>query len=381
LLGLFLPALLPPAAFAEWGLNMTKGVTPISHSAYALHMTIFYICSGIGAVVFGVMLWSILHHRKSKGAKAAQFQQSTTAELFWTLIPMLILIAMAVPATKSLVVMEDASGATMTIKATGYQWRWHYEYLDEGISFFSNLDAASNEARRLDSGIDPASVENYLLEVDNRVVLPVNRKIRVLTTAADVLHAWWVPALGWKRDSIPGFINESWAYIEEPGIYRGQCAELCGRDHAFMPIVIEAVDEPTYRAWVMEKKREQAAREAAAEKIMTKEDLMSLGEDVYSKMCTACHQPNGQGLPPAFPGLAGGPITTGPLGPHLDQVLNGKSGTAMAAFGPQLNDAELAAVVTYERNAWGNAARLGDGADIVQPADVKAARTQVAGAP
>jgi cytochrome c oxidase subunit 2 len=257
---------LPGAASAEWALNLTEGVTPYSRTVYDLHMLVLGVCTVIGIVVFGLMFCSMVKFRKSAGARAAQWHESTKVEVMWTLVPFLILIGMAVPATKALIMMEDVSGSDLTIKVTGYQWKWHYQYVDSGISIFSTLDNDSNNARQLGSGIDTSSVEHYLLNVDNRLILPVNRKIRFLTTAGDVIHAWWVPALGWKRDAIPGFINESWALIEQPGVYRGQCAELCGKDHGFMPIVVEALPEAEYDAWVEKMKGEMqhAARPAVA---------------------------------------------------------------------------------------------------------------------
>ncbi|MEQ8232142.1 MAG: cytochrome c oxidase subunit II [Gammaproteobacteria bacterium] len=257
---------LPTASHADWGLNLTEGVTPFSRTVYDLHMLILWICVIIGVVVFGLMGYSVLKFRKSQGAKAAQWHESTKVEVLWTLIPFIILVGIAVPATKALIMMEDVSGADMTIKVTGYQWKWHYQYVDDGIGFFSTIDADSNRARQIGSGIAPESVDNYLLNVDNHLVVPVNKKIRFLTTAGDVIHAWWVPALGWKRDAIPGFINESWARIEEPGIYRGQCAELCGKDHGFMPVVVEALPEAEYQAWLEKMKgaTQQAARTPAA---------------------------------------------------------------------------------------------------------------------
>lgn len=256
---------LPVAANAEWGLNLTPGVTPFSRTIYDLHMLILWVCVVIGIVVFGLMFYSIMKFRKSQGAQAAQWHESTKVEVLWTLIPFIILVGIAVPATKALIMMEDVSGADMTIKVTGYQWKWHYQYVDDGVGFFSTLDADSNTARQLGADIDPSSVDNYLLSVDNHLVVPINKKIRFLTTAGDVIHAWWVPALGWKRDAIPGFINESWATIEEAGIYRGQCAELCGKDHGFMPVVVEALPEAEYQAWLEKQKAatQQAAREPA----------------------------------------------------------------------------------------------------------------------
>ena len=356
-------------AWAEYGLNLPEGVTPLSRNIYDLHMTIFYICCIIAALVFGIMFWSIFHHRKSRGVQAARFHHHTTVEIIWTAIPMLILILMAIPATKSLIMIESTGDSDLTIKVTGYQWRWHYEYIDEEFGFFSSLAPESNEARQLKSGIDPNEIENYLLEVDNPVVVPVGQKIRFMTTAADVIHSWWVPALGWKRDSIPGFINESWAIIEEEGTYRGQCSELCGRDHAFMPIVLKAVSEDEYYDWAGEMMVMVEDAGAGADREWTMDELMERGEQVYSTFCVACHQVNGQGIPGAFKPLVGSPVTTGPVAGHIDTVMNGVAGTAMAPFGMQLNDVDVAAVITYERNAWGN-----DSGDAVQPATIASRR-------
>ena len=356
------------AVYAEFPLNLTEGVTPTSQKVYELHMIILYIVTIIGIAVFAVMCWSIFHHRKSKGAVAAQFHHSTFAEITWTIIPILILVALAIPATKTLIFMEQTGDAEITIKATGYQWKWKYDYMEEGISFFSALAQEDNEARQVGSDVDVSKIENYLTNVDNEVVLPVKTKIRILTTAADVIHSWWVPALGWKRDAIPGFINDNWTYIEEPGVYRGKCAELCGKDHGFMPIVINAVSKEEYAAWVEEKKAEQVA--AASGEDMTMAELMEKGKAVYGTFCSACHMPEGQGVDGVFPALAGGAIATGPVAGHLDMVINGsKANPMMQAFGEQMSDADLAAVITYERNAWGN-----DTGDMVQPSDVKAAR-------
>ena len=246
-------------ARADFAVNMTPGVTAISREVYDLHMLIFWICVAIGAVVFGVMFWSIYHHRKSRGAVAAQFHESILVEVLWTVVPMLILVAMAVPATQTLIRMADARDADLTIKVTGYQWRWHYQYLNEGIGFFSTLATPQNQIRNT-----AAKDANYLLEVDRRLVVPVGKKIRILTTAADVIHSWWVPALGWKRDAIPGFINESWTLIEQPGVYRGQCAELCGQDHGFMPVVVEAIPEAEFQQWVANMKVKNPSTAQAA---------------------------------------------------------------------------------------------------------------------
>ncbi len=253
---LLLLPLLAPAAWDE--INLTRGVTPYSETVYDLHMLVLWICVITGILVFGAIFYSIIKFRKSKGAVPAQWHESTLVEFLWTAVPAIILVATAVPATKALIMMEDVSNSAMTIKVTGYQWRWRYDYVNEGVGYYSALAKPSNTARQLGSGIDPATVENYLLEVDNELVVPVGQKIRFLTTAADVIHAWWVPALGWKRDAIPGFINESWALIKVPGVYRGQCAELCGKDHGFMPVVVRALPEAEYKAWLEKMKAEQA---------------------------------------------------------------------------------------------------------------------------
>jgi cytochrome c oxidase subunit 2 len=276
---------------------------------------------------------------------------------------------MAIPATKALVKMESTGEADMTIKVTGHQWKWHYDYVDAGFGFFSVLAADSSEARAKGSGKNPYDVDHYLLNVDRPLVLPVGKKIRFLLTGNDVIHAWWVPALGWKRDAIPGYINEAWARIDQPGIYRGQCAELCGKDHGFMPIVVKAVPDDEYHAWVEESLVAQADASAGADREWNKDELLKRGEQVYGMFCVACHQPNGKGMPPAFPALAGSAIATGPAEQHMNRVMNGKPGTAMAAFAAQLNDVDLASVITYERNSFGNST-----GDVVQPAAIKAAR-------
>lgn len=363
----------PGMALAEYELNMTQGVTSLSGTIYDLHMLIFWIVTLIGIVVFGIMFYSIYAHRKSKGAVPAKFHENTSIEIIWTIIPSLILVGVAIPATKTLLEYEDASGSDLTIQATAYQWKWKYDYHNyhdqdlSFISFFSNLDAKSNEARQLDSGIDPATVENYLLDVDNAVVVPVNKKIRLLTTSADVIHAWWVPELAVKRDAVPGYINESWMYIEKAGVYRGQCAELCGKDHGFMPIVVIAMAENEFDAWVSEQQAAKEAETASAAKAWTKDELFAKGEEKYNTFCASCHLPNGEGTGP-FPPLKGSAIVKGPAQAHLELVMNGK-GAMMPAFAAQLSDVDIAAILTYERNAWGN-----DTGDMVQPSDVKAAR-------
>jgi cytochrome c oxidase subunit 2 len=351
-------------ASAAWELNMPKGVTEISREVYSLHMLIFWICVVIGIGVFGVMFYSILKHRKSKGHEAAQFHESTTVEIAWTIVPFLILIGMAIPATQTLIAMEDTSGADLTIKVTGYQWKWEYEYIDEGISFFSNLSTPREQIENL-----AAKGENYLLEVDNPVVVPVNKKVRFLITANDVIHSWWVPNLAVKKDAIPGFINEAWTRIEQPGTYRGQCTELCGKDHGFMPVVVVALEEQAYQTWMQERRAEKEAALLASGKDWPMPDLMAKGEKVYQKNCAACHKADGTGMKGVFPAIAGSALATGPIAGHLDIVMAGKPGTAMQGFAPQLSDLDLAAVITYQRNAFGN-----NTGDVVQPKDIKAAR-------
>ena len=351
--------------FAAWELNLPVGVTPISKIVYDLHMLILWICVAIGVVVFGIMFVSILRHRKALGARAAQFHHSTFAEIAWTIIPIAILVAMAIPATTTLIEMEDTSEADLTVKVTAYQWKWKYEYLEDGVTVYSNLAPSSRQAIYE----DPTQVENYLLEVDNPVVFPINKKVRLLLTADDVIHAWWVPELGQKKDAIPGFINEIWTRVEEPGVYRGQCAELCGKDHGFMPIVVRAAPEEDYQAWVAERKTAQAEQAALAMRTWDKAELMALGEEVYITSCAACHQVDGTGIEGAFPSIRGSVVATGDVHTHLKLVMDGLSGTAMQPFGAQLSDVELAAVVTYQRNALGNAT-----GDVVQPAMISAAR-------
>ncbi|MCG9595301.1 cytochrome c oxidase subunit II [Vibrio sp. Isolate25] len=347
-------------------LNMTKGVTGISNEVYDLHMLIFYICCAIAVVVFGAMFYSMYHHRKSKGAVAANFHESTKVEVIWTVIPIIILVLMAIPATRTLVAMEDTSQSDLTVKITGSQWKWHYSYFGEDVEFFSLL-ATSQKAI---DGIEDKGA-HYLLEVDNPLVLPINRKVRFLLTSDDVIHSWWVPDFAVKKDTIPGFINEAWTRIDEPGVYRGQCAELCGRAHGFMPIVVHAMEEDKYDAWLLAKKAEieKAKQEAAASLTasLSQEELMTIGEKVYVDRCAVCHQVSGAGIPGAFPAITGSKVVNGDVSNHIDIVVNGRSGTAMQAFANQLSDKEIAAVVTYQRNGLGNST-----GDVVQASDVNA---------
>lgn len=374
---------------AYW--NLPKGVTDISHEVWGLHMAAFWVCVAIAVVVFGVMFYSIFAHRRSKNPVPATFHHSTTVEIIWTIIPFLILIGLAVPAAGTLIKQYDTRDSAMTVKITGYQWKWQYEYVGEGVSFFSTLDAKSNEARQLGSGIDPKTVPNYIRDVDNPIVLPVGKKVRFLLTSNDVIHGWWVPDLAIKKDAIPGFINEMWTQINEPGTYRGQCTVLCGRDHGFMPVVVVAKSEADYAAWLADMKAKQGvpvaavpattatdavvdapapaeAAEAAPMEVAAAESAAAAapavdGKKVYLGNCAACHQATGAGLPPTFPALTGSKMVTGPADALLTQIIKGKN--AMPPFG-HLSDADIAAVATYVRNDLGN--KVGDtvGADQVK---------------
>lgn len=351
-------------AAEEMNYNMTRGVTGISAQVYDLHMIIFYICCVIALIVFGLMFWSIIHHRKSRGADPAQFHGSVRVELLWTAIPVMILVAMAIPASRTLIAMEDTSKAELTVLVTGSQWKWHYKYLDYPIEFYSLLatprEAITNHAEKTDL---------YLREVDKPLVLPTGKKIRFLLTADDVIHSWWVPAFAVKKDANPGFINETWTRVNEPGIYRGQCAELCGKDHAYMPIVVDVRTPEDFERWVEETLARQAEEKAAeaARGQMTLDELMAQGEKIYGAYCAACHQVTGEGLPGVIPALKGSVMVTTNIPDHIGIVVNGKAGTAMQAFGKQLSNSDLAAVITYERNTWGN-----DTGELVQPADIAA---------
>ncbi|MDH0749362.1 cytochrome c oxidase subunit II [Pseudomonas sp. GD03842] len=353
---------------AAWTTNMAPGATEVSHKVFNLHMTIFWICVVIGVIVFGAMFWSMIIHRRSTGQVAARFHESTPVEILWTLVPLLILVVMAIPATKTLIEMYDSSESGLDIQITGYQWKWNYKYLGQDVEFFSNLATPQDQIHKK----DPKS-EHYLLEVDQPLVVPVGVKIRFLVTSADVIHSWWVPAFAVKRDAIPGFVNEAWTRIEKPGIYRGQCAELCGKDHGFMPIVVDARPQADYDTWLAERKQEVAKLKELTSKDWTLEALVAQGDKVYHTTCVACHQAEGQGLPPMFPALKGSKTVMGSREEHLNTVFNGRPGTAMAAFGKQLSEVDIAAVVTYERNAWGN-----DKGDMVTPKDVLALKQAVA---
>jgi cytochrome c oxidase subunit II len=375
---LMLGALLMAAGLPSWAVDASQGgpaprgmtfqppATLIGSEIYSLHNFLLLICLVIFIAVFGVMFYAIFKHRKSKGHKAASFHESITVEIAWTVVPFLIIIAMALPATKLMVAMKDTSNADLTIKVTGMQWKWGYDYLKgegEGISFLSNLatprDQITNAA---------AKTDNYLMEVDNELVVPVNKKVRLVLTANDVIHAWTVQRLGVKQDAIPGFVRDSWFRAEKVGTYRGHCVELCGKDHAFMPIVVKVVSEEDYAGWVQGKKKEMAALADDPNKVWTIDELKQRGEKVYAANCVACHQANGKGVPNAFPALAGSPVVNGPKQEQLAVVLNGRK--AMPPWKGVLSDTDIAAVVTYTRNSWSNKAQE----NIVQPAEVVAAR-------
>lgn len=375
-------------AQAEYKLNFQEPVTQVASDIYSLHMEIFYICVAIFVIVFGVMFYSIFKHRKSKGYKAAKFSHSTTVEIIWTIIPFFILAYMAYPATKVLLDMEDTTKSDLTIKITGYQWKWQYEYLDSGINFYSTLTTPRDQINQFGNEQKVAQGENYLLEVDNHMVIPSDKKVRLLVTANDVIHAWWIPAFGTKKDAIPGYINEMWVKVDagKEGRYRGQCAELCGREHAFMPIVVDVVTPEQFDAWVasggkdvsgavLEQTEQAETTERVSieeaedlKKTWTKDELMVQGGKVH-KQCASCHGANGQGSPGIFPAIAGSSIATGDIAAHIDIVMNGKSGTAMAAYANQLSDADIAAVITYQRNSFGN-----NTGDVALPADIKIKR-------
>ena len=357
-------SLLLSGAAAADELNLRVGVTDISRQVYDLHMTIFLICVAIGVLVFGVLFWSVFNHRKSKGVEAATFHESTRLELAWTIIPTLILIVMAVPATQVLVAMYDTGGEDMSIEVRGYQWKWQYKYLDEDynntLSFFSVMSTPREEIYN-----QSVKDDNYLLQVDEHLRIPTNRKVRFLITAEDVIHAWWVPDFGIKRDAVPGMLNELWTIVEEPGIYRGQCTELCGKDHGFMPIVVEVLPEAEFDAWYASQVSSDLARQESFGETLSHEELMDQGETVYGTYCSSCHMVNGEGVAPVFPAIAGSAVAVGPRDDHLNLVINGVPGSAMQAFGRQLDPAQLASVVHYQRHAFGN-----DVGDMSQPQDV-----------
>ena len=364
-----------PGGPAVRQLNLQPAVTKIAEDIIWLHWVMLGICTVIFVAVFGVMFYSIYAHRRSKGHKPATFHESTAVEIAWTIVPTIIVVIMAGLATKTVVAMKDTSGADITIKATGYQWKWGYDYIKgegEGIAFFSTLSTPREQIEDANSKAREDNV-HYLLQTDNDVVVPVGKKIRILTTANDVIHAWWVPAFGVKQDAIPGFIRDTWFKAEKTGTFRGNCAELCGKEHGFMPIVVQVVEPAAYAAWVESKKKEMLAKQDDPNKVWDMAGLMDRGAKVYAANCVACHQASGKGVPGAFPALDGAKFVTGPKDNTMAILVNGRQGTAMASF-KGLSDVELAAAATYVRNSWGN--KTGD---MVAPADIKAARAWDAG--
>ena len=355
------------AANAAWELNLQTPVTALARRVYDLHTLLTWVIFIIFVGVFAVVTWSIIFHRKSKGHKASDFHDNTTVEIVWTVVPTLILIAIAFPATSTLVEMRDSAQPDLTIKATGYQWKWGYEYVTGDAAGVKFMSVMSTPREQIENKTPKG--EHYLLEVDRPMVVPVGKKVRMLLTATDVIHNWSVPAFAVKADAVPGFLRDTWFRADKEGTYRGQCSELCGKDHGFMPVVVEVVSAEKYAAWVADQKKAMAAAADDPAKIWKLDELMARGEKVYAANCAACHQANGKGLPPAFPALDGSKIAKGPKAAHIDMVVKGKPGTAMAAFGAQLSDTDIAAVVAYERNAWTN--KLGE---VIQPAEVKALR-------
>lgn len=341
-------------------LNMPQGVTEVSQVAYNIHMLMIWICTAIGVVVFGFMFYVMYAHRKSRGAVAENFHENTMVELLWTIVPALILIIMAFPATTALLKVYDTENADIDIKVTGYQWKWQYEYLGEGVKFMSNLRTSQDEI----DGKEPKG-EHYLREVDQPLVIPTGKKVRFLITGNDVIHSWWVPDFGVKRDAVPGLFTTAWAKTDKPGIYVGECTELCGKGHAFMPVVVEVKEEEEYNQWLAAKKAEAVEYASTIGKEWTFEELMTRGEEVYNRDCAACHMVNGEGIPGIFPGLKDSPIALGSKEGHIAVLIDGVTGTAMQSFADQLSEVDIAAVVHYERNAWGN-----DVGDITQPIDV-----------
>jgi len=376
-------------ALAKYDVDILPPVTPISREIYDLHWGILWVCVVIFVVVFGAMFWSIFKHRRSMGAKAAQFHENTTIEVIWTIVPFVILIGMAYPATKTVLDMKDASNADISVKVTAYQWKWEYDYQQDGVRFLSNLSTPRDQIEER-AGPGAAKNENYLLEVDNPMVVPVGKKVRLLITSNDVIHGWYVPQLGVNQYGIPGFIKDAWFTIEKPGIYRGQCSQICGKEHGFMPIIVIAKSANEYTAWVKDMKAKmpppavasdaagaaataggtQVAAASAEDpnKKWTLAELKAKGEQVYGANCVACHQATGKGLPPTFPALDGSKVVNGPKAAQIAMELKGKPGTAMAPFA-HLSDSELAAVITHTRNSWGN--KTGE---AIQPAEIKAAR-------
>ncbi len=367
---LFLRLLSPAIALAMAGgvsaesttrqLNMPQGVTEVSQAAYDIHMIMMWICTVIGVAVFGFMFYVMYAHRKSRGAVAANFHENHVVELIWTIVPALILIVMAIPATTALLKVYDTENADIDIKVTGYQWKWQYEYIGEGVKYMSELRTSQDEIY----GRAPKG-EHYLREVTEPLVIPTGKKVRFLITGNDVIHSWWVPDFGVKRDAVPGLFTAAWAKTDVPGTYVGECTELCGIGHAFMPVVVEVKEEAEYNEWLAGKKAEVAEYASTIGKEWTFDELMVRGEEVYERSCAACHQSDGNGIPGVFPALKDSPIALGAKEGHIAVLIDGVAGTSMQSFADQLSEVDIAAVVHYERNAWGN-----DVGDVTQPIDV-----------
>ena len=361
---LLILTLYPSKALSDWdALNMREGVTQVSRDVFELHMLIFYICVAIGAVVFSVMFYSLFRYTKKRNPNPSTFHESTKLEVAWTIVPFLVLIAMAVPASKTLTEIYDDEEGEINIQVVGYQWKWEYKYLEDDINFFSNLSTDQDEIYNL-----VPKGENYLLEVDEPLIIPVDTRVRFLITANDVIHSWWVPDFAIKQDAIPGFINTAWTRAEETGIYRGNCTELCGKNHGFMPVVVKVVEKDEYNDWVLAKKEEAIKLAELTEKEWSLTELSERGEGVYQKNCVACHQMNGEGLPPIFPALAGSDIVMFDKDRNVEILMEGVQGAAMQSFANQLSEVDMAAVITYTRQAWGNAEN-GDG-EYVVPSDI-----------
>ena len=361
---LLMLSLYPSEVLSDWdALNMREGVTQVSRDVFELHMLIFYICVAIGAVVFSVMFYSLFRYTKKRNPNPSTFHESTKLEVAWTVVPFLILIAMAVPASKTLTEIYDDEEGEINIQVVGYQWKWEYKYLEDDINFFSNLSTDQDEIYNL-----VPKGENYLLEVDEPLIIPVDTRVRFLITANDVIHSWWVPDFAIKQDAIPGFINTAWTRAEETGIYRGNCTELCGKNHGFMPVVVKVVEKDEYNDWVLAKKEEAIKLAELTEKEWSLAELTERGERVYQKNCVACHQMNGEGLPPIFPALAGSDIVMFDKNRNVEILMEGVQGAAMQSFANQLSEVDMAAVITYTRQAWGNAEK-GDG-EYVVPSDI-----------
>jgi cytochrome c oxidase subunit II len=358
-------ALAPRLAFADWEWNFQPPVSAMAEQIIGLHNYIFWICVAIFVGVFGVMFYALFKHRKSIGHQAVQFHENTIVEIVWTVIPFLILVFMAYPATRTVLAMHDTSAPDMTIKVTGYQWKWGYDYLQEGFGFYSNLSTPLAQIENR----EPKG-EHYLLEVDNPLVVPIGAKVRVLITAGDVIHSWWVPAFGVKQDAIPGFVRDTWFRADKIGVYRGQCAELCGKEHGFMPIVVEVKSKDDYAKWIDEHKKQLAAAADDPNKTWELNDLVARGHTIFDSNCAACHQTTGSGNPAlGAPALVGDKVVLGPKEHQIDVVLNGQNNGKMPPW-KHLSDVDIASVISYTRNSWGNKADQ----NVIQPKDVKAER-------